>query len=131
MDLTEAMRQFLEEPRFAVVATIGKDGMPQQTIVWYLVEGDEIVMNTAKGRIKETNLRRDPRLSFCLEDGYRYITIKGTVTIDEVNAQRDIKAMAERYHDAERAKNMVRDQFAKEERVSFRLKIDRVSANGF
>src|SRR5690242_1955254 len=75
--LSEDLRRFLEEPRFAVVATINPDGMPQQTVVWYGLRGDEILMNTARGRRKERNLRRDPRLSLAVEDGYRYAAIAG------------------------------------------------------
>ncbi len=129
--LTEAILEFLNEVRFGVAATISKDGTPQQTVVWYLVEGDEIIMNTAKGRIKDLNLRRDPRMSMCVEDGYRYVTIKGRVTLDEVKAQHDIKVLVERYHGAERAAQMMRNQFSKEQRVTVRLKIEKVSGIGF
>src|SRR4051794_25994414 len=101
MILTEVVRRFLEEVRYGVVATINRDGTPQQTVVWYLVTDDEIIMNTAKGRLKEQNLRRDPRLSFCVEDGYRYVTIKGPVILQEAGAQADIEALAARYQGAE------------------------------
>jgi PPOX class probable F420-dependent enzyme len=127
MELTESVRKFLDEARFAVVATINRDGTPQQTVVWYELRGDEIIMNTAKGRIKDLNLRRDPRLSFCVEDGYNYITIKGSATLDEANAQKDIEALATRYCGLERSKEMMRTQFSKEQRVTIRLKVERVS----
>lgn len=131
MELTQAMLDFLNEPRFAVAATIGKDGMPQQTVVWYQIQGDEVVMNTAKGRIKEINLRRDARMSLCIEEGYRYVTIRGRVVLDEVNAQQDIERLAIHYVGAVRAKEMMRTQFSKEERVTVRLKMDKVSGIGF
>ena len=131
MELTQAMLDFLNEPRFAVAATIGKDGMPQQTVVWYQIQGDEVVMNTAKGRIKEINLRRDGRMSICIEEGYRYVTIRGRVVLDEVNAQQDIERLATHYVGATRAKEMMRTQFSKEERVTVRLKMDKVSGLGF
>jgi len=66
MQLEESVRQFLDDRRFAVVATINADGSPQQTVLWYYVDGDEIVMNTAEGRRKPFNLRRDARFSFCV-----------------------------------------------------------------
>ena len=49
-NLTAAVRHFLETPRFAVIATINEDGSPHQTVVWYLLRGDDIVMNTASCR---------------------------------------------------------------------------------
>lgn len=131
MELTQAMLDFLNEPRFAVAATIGKDGMPQQTVVWYQIQGDEVIMNTAKGRIKEINLRRDGRMSICIEEGYRYVTIRGRVVLDEVNAQQDIERLAIHYVGAARAKEMMRTQFSKEDRVTVRLKMDKVSGIGF
>jgi PPOX class probable F420-dependent enzyme len=97
MVLTESHRLFLDEPRFAVLATINPDGTPQQTVVWFALQADQIIMNTAKGRLKDLNLRRDARLSFCVEDGYRYLTIRGKATLDEVNAQRDIETILNRY----------------------------------
>jgi PPOX class probable F420-dependent enzyme len=130
MQLTQAILDFLEEPRFAVAATIGKDGTPQQTVVWYEIEGDEVIMNTAKGRIKEINLRRDPRLSLCIEDGYRYVTIRGRCVLDETNAQNDIRKLAVRYVGEDRAREMMRTQFSKEERVTIRLQIEKVSGIG-
>ncbi|MBF6589385.1 MAG: PPOX class F420-dependent oxidoreductase, partial [Ktedonobacterales bacterium] len=77
MRIPEHVRRFLDEPRFAVLATLSPDGTPQQTVIWYELDGDEIVMNTAEGRIKSGNLRRDPRISLCVEDGYRYVTLTG------------------------------------------------------
>lgn len=131
MELTEAIRNFLnEEPRFGIVATLNKDGTPQQTVVWYEIDGDDIIMNTAKGRLKEQNLRRDARLSLCVEDGYRYVTIKGRAVLEEANSQKDIQRLAVRYVGAERAKEMMRTQFSKEQRVTVRLKIEKVSGIG-
>ena len=53
-------RAFLNEKRFAVLATINKDGTPQQTVMWYELQGDEIMMNTAHGRLKDRNLAARP-----------------------------------------------------------------------
>ena len=131
MILTDEVRRFLEEPRYAVVATINKDGTPQQTVIWYALEGDQIIMNTAKGRLKELNLRRDGRMSFCVEDSYRYITIRGKATLHEADAQRDIEALAARYVGAEKAREMIRTQFSKEDRVTVRLSIDKIAGSGF
>ncbi|MDP9382298.1 MAG: PPOX class F420-dependent oxidoreductase [Chloroflexota bacterium] len=131
--MNEAVRAFLEEPRFAVVATIQPDGMPHQTVLWYELQGNEILLNTAAGRVKDQNLRRDPRLSFCLEDGYRYVTISGSATLvdDQQAAQEDIRRLAVRYHGEARGNEMSRDLFQKQPRVTIRLRIEHLIADGF
>jgi PPOX class probable F420-dependent enzyme len=131
--LTDAVRGFLDEPRFASLATLNPDGSIQQTVMWYALRGDQVLMNTARGRKKDRNLLHDRRVSICVEDGYRYVTIAGEVTLveDQPTAQADIRALAERYHGPERAEEMVRDGFAKQERISLLLPIGRVDAHGF
>jgi PPOX class probable F420-dependent enzyme len=126
--LSENARAFLNEKRFAVLATLNQDGTAQQTTMWYLLDGDTIVMNTKAGRLKERNLRREPRISICVEDGYSYVTISGTVELidDPEIAQRDIHRLATRYHGEEQAAKQVAEQFSKEQRVTLHLKCDRV-----
>src|SRR5947209_17097699 len=131
--LSPVVRAFLKEPRFAVLATINRDRTPQQSVVWCDLDEDVILMNTRRGRVKDRNLRRDPRCSICVDDGYRYVTIRGSVRlIDDQNmAQADIKRLATRYHGAAKAEQQVRDQFSREERVTIHLSIDRVEEYGF
>lgn len=126
--LSNLGRAFLDEKRFAVLATLNADGSIQQTTMWYLLEGDTIVMNTKVGRLKERNLRRDPRISICVEDGYRYVTISGTAELidDPEIAQRDIHRLAMRYHGDEKAAQQMAEQFSKEQRVTVHLKCERV-----
>jgi PPOX class probable F420-dependent enzyme len=131
-ELGEESRAFLEEKRFAVLATINRDGTPQQSVVWYELQGDEILMNTKRGRVKERNLRHDPRASLCVEDGYRAVTLSGRVTLidDQKTAQADIKRLSTLNHGPERAKAQMRNQFSREERVTVRLPIERVVLYG-
>ena len=126
--LSEKARAFLNEKRFAVLATINSNGTPQLTTMWYLLEEDTIVMNTKAGRIKERNMRRDPRIAICVEDGYNYVTISGTVELidDPEIAQRDIYRLAVRYDGEEAARQKVADQFSKELRVTLHLKCEHV-----
>jgi PPOX class probable F420-dependent enzyme len=126
--LSDKARTFLAEKRFAVLATINQDGTPHLTTMWYELQGDEIMMNTKVGRTKEHNLRRDQRIAICVEDEYHYVTLSGTATLndDQPTAQADIKRLAERYHNPEKAARMVRDQFSKEQRMTLRLKIEHV-----
>ncbi len=131
--LTESVRRFLEEPRFAVLATIAPDGMPQQTVIWYELDGDEIVLNTAARRIKDGNLRRDPRASICVEDAYRFVTISGAVELidDQRQAQADIRRIAIRYHGPEKGNRQADETYLRQERVTIRLAIEHVLAYGF
>jgi PPOX class probable F420-dependent enzyme len=130
--LSPEVRAFLDEKRFAVLATINRDGMPQQSVMWYDVIDGKIMMNTAAGRLKVGNLQRDPRVSLCVEDEYRFVTITGRAELDfdPESAQADIARLARRYHPAEKAENMIKD-FQTQERISIWISIDRVLARGF
>ncbi len=125
LKFSEKARAYLQELRFAVLATINQDGTPQLTTMWYILENDgTITMNTKVGRAKERNMRRDPRISICIEDGYDFLTINGTVEMidDPEIAQRDIYRLSTRYHGEEKARRQMEEQFSQETRVSLRLK---------
>jgi PPOX class probable F420-dependent enzyme len=131
--LSPTVRAFLEESRFAVLATVNADGSPQQTVMWYLLEGEDIVMNTARGRKKDRNLVRDARVSICVEDGYRYVALAGPVSLDDDHAtsQEDIRRLAVRYHGEEEAARMVADDFGSQSRVTIRMRIASADVRGF
>lgn len=125
--LPDHVRRFLAEPRYAAVATIDADGAPRQAVVWFLFDGDTIVVNSREGRRWPTNLRRDPRVSIAITDHAQewWIGLTGTVEVvdDQAQAQADIAAMARRYHGAESAE--AKDAiavFLTQRRVSFRLR---------
>ena len=126
--LSEKAREFLQERRFGALATTNRNGTPQLTAMWYLLEGDTIVMNTKAGRTKERNMRRDPRISVCVLEGYSYVTVSGTVEMidDPEIAQKDIYRLAVRYNGEEAARRQMEQQFSKEQRVTLRLKCEHV-----
>ncbi len=131
--LTAELRDFLAAPRFGVLATIAPDGLPRQSVMWYeLLDDTLIVMNTAEGRAKLHDLRRDPRASLCVADGYRYVTIVGRVQLieDQARAQADIARLALRYVGADEA-HMWIPQFRSQRRVTLLLHIERLSVHGF
>ncbi len=124
-ELSEQARAFLREKRFAVLGTINADGSPHLTVMWYILEDDgTILMNTKAGRLKDRHMRRDPRVSVCVADGYKFITLSGNVEMidDPQVAQRDIFQLSARYHGEEKAKQQMRNQFSRERRVTLRLK---------
>jgi PPOX class probable F420-dependent enzyme len=133
VQLRDDVRAFLEETRHAVLATVNANGSPQQTVMWYELRGNVIVMNTRRGRKKDRNLIRDPRASLCFEDGIRYVTLEGAIDMvdDPAIAQADIAALARRYHDPVTAEKVAREVFASQERVTLMLHIDRADVHGF
>jgi PPOX class probable F420-dependent enzyme len=124
--LSQEARDFLAAERFAVVATVGPDGVPHQAVVWYALDGDVLVLNSAEGRRWPADLRRDRRASVMVADGYRYVGVAGTVEIedDQETAQADIAAMARRYHAADPAKaeRLIEERFRRQQRITFRLR---------
>jgi PPOX class probable F420-dependent enzyme len=128
------MSEFLNEVRFGVLATVNADGSPQQTVMWYLpIDGDTILMNTKKGRMKDRNLVRDGRVSLCIEDGQRYLAVRGTVTVDDdpARGQETMKAVTTRYEGAEVAERQMKEMYSKQHRITLTLKIDSVDSHGF
>jgi PPOX class probable F420-dependent enzyme len=126
--LPEPIRAFLDDLRFATISTIDPDGAPRQAVVWYAVDGDEIVINSAQGRRWPANLLRDPRIAFSVTDGadgYRWVGLTGAVRaiIDRTTAQADIAAMARRYHadEPDEAERLIRDRFERQQRITFRF----------
>jgi len=130
--LAPAQRKFLEEKRFAVIGTTNPSGSPQLTVMWYILDGEEIVFNTKAGRAKDINLQRDPRVSILViaDDPYRYLRIDGrarTIT-DQATAQNDIRRIAMRYYeDPARVEKAMRDNFGKQQRISYRVPTTRVT----
>ena len=61
--LSERARELLTGTNFAFLAELMEDGSPHVSPVWIDVEGDLVLVNTAKGRLKEANMRRDPRVA--------------------------------------------------------------------
>ncbi|MFB6117096.1 PPOX class F420-dependent oxidoreductase [Halosegnis sp.] len=91
-----------EKRTFAHLATLFPDGAPQVTPVWvdYDTETDELLVNTARGRRKERNLRADPRAAVSMtdpDDGYRYLAVRGEATLTTEGADAHIDALAARY----------------------------------
>jgi PPOX class probable F420-dependent enzyme len=100
--LSEDVRERLEGPNFWHLATLNPDGSPHVTPMWVGLEGDHIVFNTAIGRAKVRNLRRDPRVSLSHadpENPYDRIEIRGRVVqfIEGDEAERGMDRFAKKY----------------------------------
>lgn len=79
--LPDNVRAFLEEVRFATIATRNRDGSPHQTALWYALRGDSVLMNTGVATKKVRNLKRDSRASVCVVDATeaRHVTLADQV----------------------------------------------------
>ncbi len=94
-----------ETKAFGALTTLMKDGSPQLTPVWFNTGGNYILINSAKGRVKDRNMRRDPRVAFVITDPknpYRYIQIRGRVVeITTEGAREHIDTLAKKYTGAD------------------------------
>ncbi len=90
-----------EKKSFAHFATLMPDGRPQVTPVWCDFKEGYVRVNSAKGRQKDNNIRRDPRVALAIHDPdnpYRYLEVRGTVEdITEDGAEKHIDALAKKY----------------------------------
>jgi PPOX class probable F420-dependent enzyme len=90
-----------DKKAFAHLATLMADGRPQVTPVWCDFDGTSVRINSAKGRVKDRNMRRDPRVTLAIQDPdnpYRYLEIRGhVVEITEAGADAHIDSLAKKY----------------------------------
>ncbi len=127
--LSDELRDWLTASlRYPVLAVVTDEGAPNQSVMWFDLDADEpdtILMNTREGRAKARFLRRDPRVSLCFEDELTWVALQGRVELDDdpERALADIRRLAVRYGDDP-------DGFNGQQRISIRLKVDRVVRHG-
>jgi PPOX class probable F420-dependent enzyme len=129
-DIPQAYRDLFTKPAFGNLVTLMPDGSPQVTPVWVDLQDGTVVVNTAKGRLKDRNMRRDPRVALAISDPanpYRYLQIRGRVVeTTEQGADAHIDKMTKKY--------MNKDKYPfrqpGEVRVLFKIKPERVQAFG-
>jgi PPOX class probable F420-dependent enzyme len=103
-DKAQTALDFCRSKGLAYIATSDEDGRPQVSPVWVDVIDGKPAFNTAAGRAKERNLRRDPRISLAIadpENPYAYVEVQGTATLTEEGADDYIAALAKKYLDAD------------------------------
>ena len=102
VELSNEVRKRLKQPTFWFLATNMEDGSTQVTPMWADVDDGYVILNTAVGRLKERNVRRDPRVTLTAadpEDPYTWIQIRGRVVefIAGDAAFESIDALAKKY----------------------------------
>ena len=91
-----------ETKAFVYLATIMKDGTPQVTPVWFNMDGDYILLNSATGRLKDKNMRARPSVALCIADPknpYRYLQVRGKIAeVTTDGAEDHIDTLNMKYH---------------------------------
>lgn len=99
--IPENFQDLFQKKAFCQLATIMKDGTPQVTPVWCDYDGKHVVINSAKGRTKDLNMRRNPNVAISIQDPdnpYRHLALKGKVVeITENGADANIDKLAKKY----------------------------------
>lgn len=99
--IPEKFRELFTTRAFANLGTVMADGTPQVTPVWFDFDGTYIRINTAKGRVKDKNMRRNPKVALAIMDPdnpYRYLSVRGKIAeITEDGADNHIDALTKKY----------------------------------
>jgi len=105
-NLDKYLDLFRDKKAFAHVATTMPDGSPQVTPVWIDYRNGRIVFNTARGRVKDRNLKEGARIALSVQDPdnpYRYVQVRGRVAkVTEDGATQHIDALAKKYMGVEK-----------------------------
>lgn len=128
--IPDNFRDLLDKKAFAMLATVMSDGSPQVTPVWVDFDGTHLRFNSARGRVKDKNIRRDPRVALTLQDPdnpYRYLQVRGRVVdITEEGADQHIDKLTKKYMD----QDTYPYRQPGEVRVTYRIAPEKVSSIG-
>jgi PPOX class probable F420-dependent enzyme len=121
------IREFFEGKNFAFLSSLMKDGSPHVTPTWVDIEDDNILINTALGRIKQTNISRDPRIALSIIDQdnqYEMVTIRGKVTEQIIGdvAEKHIDKLARKYINQDKYPRRSKN----EQRVILKIKPEKI-----
>ena len=119
-----------DKKAFAQLATLMPDGSPQVTPVWVDYDGRNVRFNSALGRVKDKNVRRDPRVAMSIQDPdnpYRYLAIRGRVVeITQDGADDHINTLSQKYV----GKPVYEGRKSGEVRVTYKIEPLKVSTMG-
>ena len=128
--IPEEYRDLFQKRAFASLATLMPDGRPQVTPVWCDAADGYVLFNSARGRQKVRNIRRDPRVSLAIIDPdnpYRYLEVRGRVVeITEQGADAHIDKLAKKYLGVDKYPYRQPDEV----RVLFKIEPEHVSTMG-
>lgn len=106
IEIPEKVQDLLTRNLFGHLATVSAQGMPQVTPVWFRWVNGKLEVNSAKGRLKDRNMRANPNVAMSIldpENSYRYLELRGKVVeITEEGADEMIDQLAQAYMGVER-----------------------------
>jgi PPOX class probable F420-dependent enzyme len=128
--IPDKFKDLFQKKAFASLATLMPDGSPQVTPVWCDYDGTHIRVNSAKGRVKDRNVRRTPKVALAILDPdnpYRHLAVQGQVVeVTEQGADAHIDALAKKYLGQDRYPGRRADEV----RVIYKIRPDRVATMG-
>ncbi len=128
--IPDKFKDLFTKQAFAHLATLMPDGSPQVTPVWFDYDGTHILINTAKARIKDKNMRDQKKVALSIldpENPYRHMTVRGEVVeITEEGADTHIDKMAKKYL----GKNKYHFRQPGEVRVLYKIRPDKIATMG-
>jgi PPOX class probable F420-dependent enzyme len=98
--IPQSLRTMLEDKAYGHVVTFNAQGKPELTMVWMDVDGDELLFNTAEGRRKPDNIRRDPRVIVSVQERNNpqaYAVFYGEGRFTDVGANEHIDKLGKRF----------------------------------
>jgi len=127
--IPENFKDLFTKKAFAHVATLLTDGTPHVSPVWVEFDGKNILMNSAKGRVKDKNMRRNKNIALSIQDPenpYRYIQVRGEVIeVTENGADAHIDHLSKKY-----TGDIYKKRQPGEVRVTYKIRPDRVFTMG-
>jgi PPOX class probable F420-dependent enzyme len=128
--IPEAFKDLFGKVAYANIATVMSDGTPQVTPVWFDYDGNHLRVNSAKGRVKDKNMRRNKNVALAIQDpdnAYRYLAVRGKVDeITEEDADAHIDSLAKKYL----GKDKYPFRGPGEVRVIYKIRPEKVSTMG-
>lgn len=128
--LSDWAREFLRESLLGVLGTLNADGSPHLATMWYLLADDgTLIITTMSRNQKVKNLRRDPRITFCVGDKTRSVSLSGHVIISEDQAvvRQALERQVERYVQDEEIRPQVVATWLQQPHVALYFKPEKIT----
>jgi PPOX class probable F420-dependent enzyme len=133
--LTPALREWLDSQPVGVLATLGPDGAPRQSLVYFARDGDRLLISTLADRLKARDVRRTGRASLCVmghEPPFPSATFSGPAEVITSGIGPATAAIAQRVtRSAEPPEPLTDEALASVGRVILAIAVERVSAAGY
>ena len=128
--IPENFRDLFQKRAFGHLGTLMRDGTPHVSPVWCDFDGSHVRVNSAKGRVKDKNVRKNSHVALSIQDpenAYRYLGVQGEVVeVTENGADAHIDSLAKKYLGVDKYPK----RQAGEVRVIYKIRPDRVWTMG-